>query len=1225
MTNETSQIPSKPNTDETQFLGEDLPEYVVGIGASAGGLEALQNLFACMPLETGMAFVVVQHLSPDYKSLMDELLSRKTLLPVSVAKNQVALMANNIYLLPPKKEMIVSNGKLLLTERDDGGAFTLPINTFLGSLAESYQEKSIAIILSGTGSDGSLGAPTVHDSGGFVIAQSPETCKFDGMPTSVINTSKVDLILPPGDIPEALVRYSKRTNKVTQQIALGSIDAEEGQFTDILMLLNNRFDLDFSQYKPSTIARRLERRLLLQKASNLKEYTKILLRDEDELETLYFDLLIGVTQFFRDLNAFERLRQEIKKLLSITNPSEEFRAWSLACATGQEAYTMAIMLYDTIETEQLEHNFKVFATDIHKHSIDIAAQGIYTLIELKGLSDYYREKYFKETAVSGRFQVIPGIRKKIVFAQHNILKDPPFTKTHLISCRNLLIYFNQSAQQRVLSLMTFSLKQKGLLFLGPSESIGRHGEEFKVIDQAHKIFRKTQETLRSPDFNLTGVRVIKNLHFPTEVVAGRASSLKSNKALDVLLQRFVPPSLLLDSAGLVLHVFGEAGEFLMQDSGSPSLNLRSMVTGQAKAVITQMLSRVSKTHKPLLTRAVKGFARHDSVNVELRPLSDSPSDIEYMLVIFQLPVEKKILEPTDNDNAGLSLEVLNRGDGTSQHMAELEEQLKFTQESLQSTVEELETSNEELQASNEELMASNEELQSTNEELQSVNEELFTVNSEFQAKERERAEIAAIIESSGVGILFLDECLTIRKLSKVAAEIFSLIDTDFGRAFSAIPSRLVQDVLSDIKQVLAHGSMMEREVSSHDGETYQMHLYRLEPLEENGNNQGGVVLTFTNISKLVSVQSNLERSEELFQNVLDTLTDGYFEWVIGEPSLFMSDDCLETLGYSNGQEVSWPVLLGEDSDTILSQFNEAKELDVGVEEILSLHCANGSIHWMLCKARFTSCTKNGKKVRRMAGQFIDFQGHKDLEHDLEVQMKDLARSNDLLEEFAHIVSHDLKAPIRHGLSHLRFLREALGKNDQKAIQDDVDALQKNLQVLQSMIDDVIRFSRVTSDKVNEKVIDLNEVVRDALGLLEVVIKNKGVHVQFDPLPIIVGDRSMLVHLFQNIFSNACKYNDKDKPEIKIDCEFKSINCIIKVHDNGIGFNVDYAKSIFKPFRRLVTKTQYEGSGIGLSICKTIIEQHNGDISVESKPGQGSTFFVTLPMQDAKLINKDQKS
>ncbi|MFK7997757.1 MAG: chemotaxis protein CheB [Granulosicoccus sp.] len=1185
------------------------PIYVVGIGASAGGLEALETLFADMPLRTGMAFVIIQHLSPDYKSMMDELLARKTMIPIKVAEDQMLLEADTIFLLPPKKEMIAANGRLYLTERENTDSVNLPINTFFRSMAETYQDKSIAIVLSGTGSDGSKGVPLVHDRGGFVIAQEPASCKFSAMPENAIRTHNVDLIVAPEDIPGTLIKYSHRTAKVEQHLLMRELDAEVGEFSEILLLINNRFNLDFSQYKPSTISRRLERRLAMQKTSNLRDYINVLLSNQEELETLYYDLLIGVTRFFRDSTAFSSLRVLMPKLLEAFKDEPEIRVWVAACATGQEAYSTAMLLVEAMENDPNgEKPFKVFATDIHNKSIQTAAVGIYSEAELEDVSEERKKRFFT-LLPTGKYQVGPEIRKPIVFAQHNLLKDPPFTRTHLVNCRNLLIYFNNSAQQRVLSLLTFSLMNQGLLFLGPSEAIGNHASDYVTVDSTYRIFRKTRDSQRRLNIPMV-VREKRAGDYQTVPTTREGSLLntKSRRAQEVLLQRYVPASVLIDESGAVLHVFGDAGSFLSITPGTPSNNIRSMLGGQAKTVVTQLIHHIGKNRKPMKSRAVQGFTHHNSVDIEMAPLSELPGDLDYIIVSFR---QTEVAIPTKADN----LVELTPSVADSR-TKELEEELQFTQESLQSTVEELETSNEELQASNEELMASNEELQSTNEELQSVNEELSTVNAEFQQKEIERSQLMADERSINIGILFLDEELRVRKMSPEAARLFNLIESDYGRPVSKISGGLMNAIQADIFTVFQGGELIEREITAQDGSVHLMRISahlrdEVAAIEASNSNapSHGVVLTFSNISKQNALVSSLQKSQVRFNETLNAIADGYFEWSLECGDVFFSQELMQQLGYTNDQP-GLEALLGEHSDKFKRKVNQAVADGTGIEDILPFINHEGETRWMICKGRALVTAKGAEP--KFTGILIDFSQQKEVENTLHRQASDLERSNKLLEQFAYIVSHDMKAPLRHIQSYLGFLQEAIDEGDAEAIRQEMQALADSTDGLGELIDDIITYSRVNAEKRTFAMVDINAIVESTIHTLSPVITEKNITVKHSELPTLNGDKNLLQHLFQNLIGNACKYNDKANPQITISHEETASDCTISVRDNGVGFDQKYADRIFAPFQRLFTKEQYEGTGIGLSICKTVVEQHQGSISVTSALGEGACFSVTLP-------------
>ena len=767
-----------------------------------------------------------------------------------------------------------------------------------------------------------------------------------------------------------------------------------------------------------------------------------------------------------------------------------------------------------------------------------------------------------------------------------------------------------------MSLLAFALKNKGLLFLGPSETLGRHANDFKELDGTHKLFQKMRDSHRRLPTGLVGFSP-KNLPSIQSVPErDQTISIKSKKALHVLLQRYVPPSLLINTAGELLHAFGNAGEYLKVAPGESSLNIRSMVSGPARSVLTHMLHHVNKTHKPVQTRYVEGFAGCESADISLQPLSESASDADYLLMTVLPSCKTVVTEPLETE----ALELIEHGvpiddNFFTSRVHELEEELQFTRESLQTTVEELETSNEELQSSNEELMAANEELQSTNEELQSVNEELVTVNSEYQSKEKERAEIAAdeksIIESSGIGILFLDEQLNIRKFSDTAARIFHLVPGDFNRPIGAISGALARDITGDVQLVLQNGGFIEKDAHHESGSVYQMRIQRMDDEFSSIENPSirGVILTFINITKLFSSQQQLMHSERRFHSMVDALSDGYFEWKPRIDSLYLSDALKSTLGYEISATLSWSALLPQDKDNILQLFSELPP-GQSMQRVLVLKQRNGSLLWVLCKARAIA---EPALEYRIEGQLVNMQDFKQQEAELRSQMHNLQRSNDILEEFAYIVSHDLKAPLRHSLHTLDYLIESRSQGNAETEQQQIDALKEHLQSLQSLIDDVIRFSRFRTQPKQIVQQNLNQIVEEIQPILQSNFSHKAMRLSCDQLPTIRCDPAMMRHLFQNLLHNACKYNDKPDIEIDIRCQRQDEQVQLTISDNGIGFDTRFVDEIFKPFKRLVTKTQFDGSGVGLAICKMIVEHHGGSISATSQVGQGSQFTVTLPI------------
>ncbi|HET7343163.1 MAG TPA: chemotaxis protein CheB, partial [Methylomirabilota bacterium] len=739
------------------------PRYVVGLGASAGGLDPLERFFDHLPHDTGMAFVVIQHLSPDFKSLMGELLGRHTAMPIQLVKDGMPVEADHVYLIPAKKEMIVSGGRFLLSESDSQQELTLPIDVFFRSLAQDCGSHAVAIVLSGGGSDGSRGVRDVHEAGGLVLVQDAETAQFDGMPRAALEAGVAGRALAPEDMPRALLEHAGRLAPTDAAPAVAVADVHG--IGAVYQLLKDEFGIDFTHYKPSTVTRRIERRLALARSEDLEEYLDRLRRERDELDALYRDLLIGVTRFFRDEPAFRLLEEQIlPELIRRERRDVPLRLWVAGCATGEEAYSLAILVHEVMARVG-ERPVKIFATDVHRGSLQAAARGVYDEEALSGVSEDRRARYF--VRVGNTYQVVPEFRQMIVFAQHNVIKDAPFTRVDLITCRNMLIYLQPAAQQKVLSLFHFALTRGGALLLGPSESPGALARGFETLDRTWQLYRK-QSDVRTP------VDVRLQAHPPAESrpaalappPSGRYSIAQLLGTYDALLDEAMPPSLLLNDRGELVQTFAGASRFLRFRDGRQGLDVLDVVEDELRMVLLGGLKRALHESSPIVFRNVR-LAGGDggaaaTYTVTIRRVRGRTTPTPHLLVSFATTGPAG---PAPGDGATeVDLDEVSR-----QRVAGLEAELLYTKETLQAAIEEREAANEELQASYEELQAANEELQSTNEELQSVNEELYTVNAEYQRKIAELTELTNdmdnLLTSTDVGTVFLDRDLRIRRFT----------------------------------------------------------------------------------------------------------------------------------------------------------------------------------------------------------------------------------------------------------------------------------------------------------------------------------------------------------------------------------------------------------------------------------------------------------------------------
>lgn len=842
-------------------------ERMVCIGASAGGLNALELLFKNIIPKKNVVFVVVQHLSPDYKSVMSELLNGYTHIKNKVVQDAEIPLPEHIYLIPPNKDMIFEDGAFKLFDRKSSEQH-LPINMFFKSVAKELKDRTTAIILSGTGSDGTKGIVDVHNAGGIVIAQSPKSAKFDGMPQNAIETGIVDFIGTPEEIACNLFTIEKKKpgssqnniNRAEAAMQQASKDPKKA----IFQLLSSEFGLDFSKYKNETIVRRLNRRLSLKGLKTLSEYAHELLSNSQELDNLYRDLLIEVTSFFRDSFVFDHLKKRIlPDLLKQTSQSNEFRVWISCCATGEEAYTIAILLDEIIKELNIRVTCKVFATDIHRGSLKIAGQGVFSAEKVKSVSKERLKEYFDKSG--DNWVIKPYIRRMITFAPHNLLSDPPFRHINFVSCRNMLIYLLKPAQEQALFQLLSALETKGIILLGCSESVTGLEKYFETIHSKYKIFQK----LMSPPTTALN-NFLKKLDFEKKPSSPKTKTLNSIAPVyKSLLEKCIEPGFIVNSKYELIHTFKDAGKYL-SFSGPMEPSILSLLQGNLRVAVNTALERCKKTNKKVNFSSIKFSSLNDELllNISVYPIDDTT--LEQPQANWYFISVKEFEAAINNESDDCMFDEAIKGRVTA-----LETELAEARENLQTTVEELETSNEELQATNEELLAANEELQSTNEELQSVNEELHSVNSEYQEKNAQLLELnndmQNLISCTDIGIIFLDQNLKIRKFTSSIEKAFYVREQDIGRSITEIRSMLDSDneIIASLEKVLETGKVNQREVKTNDGSITM--LQRIHPYIDNHKEISGVVLTYVDISKIKEAEAIRRKADLLRQNILNSI------------------------------------------------------------------------------------------------------------------------------------------------------------------------------------------------------------------------------------------------------------------------------------------------------------------------------------------------------------------
>ncbi len=860
---------------------------IVGIGASAGGLAAFEGFFKAMPADTdpGMAFVLVQHLAPDHKSILTDLVRRYTRMQVFEVEDGMVVQANCTYIIPPGHDMAFLNGSLQLLEPSEPRGKRLPIDFFFRSLARDQRERAIGIVLSGTGSDGTQGVRAIKGEGGMAMAQNPASTEFDGMPRSAISTGLVDYELPPAEMPAALIAYAAHAfGRLPRSLAVSAPRAESAM-KKIFVLLRTQVGHDFSQYKPSTIHRRIERRMAVHQIDSIDRYVQYLQRTPAEVEALFRDLLIGVTSFFRDPEAFRVLEaQVIPRLFEGKPPGALIRVWTPGCSTGEEAYSIAILLVERMEELRQTYTVQVFATDIDGQAIAAARTGLYPASIAADLSPERLARFFTPEADGSAYRIHKGLRDLMVFSEQDVIKDPPFSRLDLVSCRNLLIYLGAELQRKLIPLFHYALRPDGQLFLGTSEGIGEHAELFAVVDRKAKLYRRTEDPhgqQRAAILHFLPPMTAVDVAGP-QVVARPADAAKTSlRELTerALLQEVVAAGALVNGQGDILYLHGRTGMFLEPAAGEAGINniLKMAREGLRRELATALHKAVGArdaVRAPGLQ--VKTNGHFTTVDLTISPvtsgLAASKETPLYLVVLEEVSPAAGPPAPQAPEAASLAA-----GGPTTPaaeaRIAALKLELRAKEEYLQSVSEELESSTEELKSSNEEMQSVNEELQSTNEELetskeelQSVNEELATVNAELQTKvvdlSRANNDMNNLLAGSGIGTVFVDHQLRILRFTPAASAIINLIRSDVGRPVAHLASNLpgYTGLVADVQAVLDTLVPREAEVVSAEGRSYTM---RIQPYRTLENVIEGAVISFVDVTETVRTRQALSKANDL--------------------------------------------------------------------------------------------------------------------------------------------------------------------------------------------------------------------------------------------------------------------------------------------------------------------------------------------------------------------------
>ncbi len=845
---------------------------IVGIGTSAGGLEALEQFFENMPKDSGMAFVVIQHLDPKRKGMMPEILQRTTEIPVITVTDRLQISRNCVYIIPPNKSMSILNGALHLFEPLETHGLRLPIDFFFRSLALDSKDQSIGIILSGMGSDGSLGIKAIKENGGISLVQEPKTARFDSMPRHAIKAATIDIIAHANELPSKLLNIG---NTMLPEKETPKTEKDNSALEKIIILLRIQTGNDFSQYKSNTLYRRIERRMSIHAISKIASYVSYLQTNPAEIEILFKELLIGVTNFFRDPEVWEHLKNAVlPTMFTALQPGQILRAWVPGCSTGEEAYSLAIIFKEAIEKTNLDTNFtlQIFATDLDTGAIEQARKGIYQTNIVSDVSPSRLSRFFIKT--EGQYRVNAEIREMVVFAPHNVIKEPPFTKLDILSCRNMLIYMNADLQKKIMSLFHYSLNKKGILILGSAETNNDKKDFFSTLDAKLRIYQSIGSPKKEELFNFPSSFSTTKTTLKKEKTSQKKIDNIQALTDDLLLQEFSPASLLVNSLGDILYLTGNTGKYLTPAAGKASMNIFTMAREGLQNELPIAFRKAMRNYEKTFLHNIKVGTNGGSVvvNVTVQQI-EKPSALKGKIIVLftDVPLDKQ--KAAKNKKTAPNASVLQPE--FELEIQRLTEDLQTTREEMQTSQEEQKSTNEELQSSNEELQSTNEELTTSKEEMQSLNEELHTVNAELQGKVqdsiRANNDMNNLLDSSQIATLFLDKELKITQYTFHATEIFKLIPSDIGRHFTDLSHSLNYKKLNnDAKEVLRTLIFVEKIILSTDGVYYTI---RIMPYRTSDDKIEGLVITFINITESKLQEIQLLKIKKQYQELFNSMSE----------------------------------------------------------------------------------------------------------------------------------------------------------------------------------------------------------------------------------------------------------------------------------------------------------------------------------------------------------------
>ncbi|HPH90505.1 MAG TPA: chemotaxis protein CheB [Ferruginibacter sp.] len=1241
---------------------------IVAIGASAGGLEAITELLQNIVPGTGMVFIYIPHLSPDHKSLLTSLLAKTTPMKVQEVTDKILMKPDNLYIIPPDKDMTVLDGHIQLTARAKDHSVHLPIDTFFASLAEIHKENAIGVVLSGSANDGTRGLLAIKAAGGLTFAQN-ESAKFNSMPQSAVTAGAVDFVLSPKEIAKELIRISKYDYQKRDGVnpSEHDIDNTDPDLKTILSLLLKHTQVDFSHYKMPTIKRRILRRMLLHKITSLKEYAQFTTKEKWEVDILYQDLLINVTNFFRDSDAHEFLKTSLfPQLLKAKQANEKLRIWVPACATGEEAYSIAMTLLEIQGEQGTNIPVQIFASDLSVTAITKARIGEYSKPELEMVSPNRLQRFYTKTG--SKYRIAKVVRDMCIFAPHNILRDPPFSKIDFISCCNLFIYLDTPAQKKALATFHYALNENGFLMLGKSETIGTSNHLFNNSNTKFKIYARKQNIggrmlpdllpRIAPDKEEKGITAAPEIKNTTAKLNGFEGSIDA-----ILLSKYIPPCVIINHAMEIIQFRGETDAFLKHPAGKASLNVLKMTAPEIAFELRHCIPIAIKTKQSVRKSGIEvttmpGLKR---ISIEVIPLAIDWEE-PLVMIIFSIP---EMVETFVQEGKSGKYNLLAK----DRKIQKLEEELSAARADMHSYSQEQEAFIEEMQSANEEVVSSNEELQSVNEELEtskeeieSTNEELTTTNQELQTRNELLNESYlysdAILSNIHDPLLVLDKDLRIVSASK-----------SFYKKFTYIPEETEGILLYDIgnkewdipalrkllEQVLPKGAEFYDFEVEHDFPRSGKKIMMLNAtsIYQKIHGEALILLSIQDFTERKKAQQLIIDSEKRFEAAVAAVqgvvwtnnSKGEMEGEQKSWAALTGQKMEEYQGYGwtkavhpddvQGTIEAWQKAIKESSPLIFEHRVKLRNGEWGYFSIKAIPTlqADGAIkQWVGVHTNITLQKIAEQKLSTVATG---------LEKQVQDRTKNLAIANEKLSEnnlslqilnkelqtFSYVASHDLQEPLRKIQTMASRIIETESALSEKG-KDYFDRIQKAAGRMQALIEDLLSYNSLNNVQGRKLVkTDLNVIIEEVKTLLSVIITETKATIIVKPL----CDVNIIPYQFRqvmlNLISNALKFT---KPGIAPVITIKSqqvksskINieglpalkeyCKITVADNGIGFEEAYNEKIFEIFQRLHDKDDYPGTGIGLAIVKKIVENHNGAIRAKGKQGKGTTFEIYLPV------------